>query len=194
MRRSAVQWKQHNKTSYMEQKNDFEVRIRENLRRYLLEQGLIDERMPECPDVEDKWREVGEAYLPDGVREYGAWPTVSLGWMMFVGMALARLWDTDWENCGSRTDLYTSLRDARGYDSMDDHIMEDVLALEEDSRKKTSALVAECAGRTDSMLRHENIEPGTPEAFRAYVACLHQLYLMGMAVELKALGYRMTKA
>lgn len=194
MRRSAVQWKQHNKTSYMEQKNDFEVRIRENLRRYLLEQGLIDERMPECPDVEDKWREVGEAYLPDGVREYGAWPTVSLGWMMFVGMALARLWDTDWENCGCRTDLYTSLRDARGYDSMDDHIMEDVLALDEDSRKKTSALVAECASRTDSMLRHENIEPGTPEAFRAYVACLHQLYLMGMAVELKALGYRMTKA
>lgn len=194
MRRSAVQWKQHNKTSYMEQKNDFEVRIRENLRRYLLEQGLIDERMPECPDVEDKWREVGEAYLPDGVREYGAWPTVSLGWMMFVGMALARLWDTDWENCGSRTDLYALLRDARGYDSMDDHIMEDVLALDEDSRKKTSALVAECAGRTDSMLRHENIEPGTPEAFRVYVACLHQLYLMGMAVELKALGYRMTKA
>lgn len=194
MRRSAVQWKQHNKTSYMEQKNDFEVRIRENLRRYLLEQGLIDERMPECPDVEDKWREVGEAYLPDGVREYGAWPTVSLGWMMFVGMALARLWDTDWENCGCRTDLYASLRDARGYDSMDDHIMEDVLALDEDSRKKTSALVAECAGRTDSMLRHENIEPGTPEAFRAYVACLYQLYLMGMAVELKALGYRMTNA
>lgn len=194
MRRSAVQWKQYNKTSYMEQKNDFEVRIRENLCRYLLEQGLIDERMPECPDVEDKWREVGEAYLPDGVREYGAWPTVSLGWMMFVGMALARLWDTDWENCGCRTDLYASLRDARGYDSMDDHIMEDVLALDEDSRKKTSALVAECAGRTDSMLRHENIEPGTPEAFRAYVACLHQLYLMGMAVELKALGYRMTKA
>lgn len=194
MRRSAVQWKQHNKTSYMEQKNDFEVRIRENLRRYLLEQGLIDERMPECPDVEDKWREVGEAYLPDGVREYEAWPTVSLGWMMFVGMALARLWDTDWENCGCRTDLYIMLRDARGYDSMDDHIMEDVLALNEDSRKKTSALVAECAGRTDSMLRHENIEPGTPEAFRAYVACLHQLYLMGMAVELKALGYRMTKA
>ena len=159
----------------MEQKNDFEERIGEDLRRYLLAQGLIDERMPECPDVEDKWREVGEAYLPDGIREFGAWPTVSLGWMMFVGMALAKLWDTDWESYGSRTDLYVFLRDAR-------------------SRKKMSALVAECAGRTNSMLRHENIEPGTSEAFRAYVACLHQLYIMGMAVELKALGYRMTKA
>ncbi len=178
----------------MEQKNDFEERIGEDLRRYLLAQGLIDEHMPECPDVEDKWREVGEAYLPDGIREFGAWPTVSLGWMMFVGMALAKLWDTDWESYGSRTDLYVFLRDARGYDCMDDHIMEDVLALDEDSRKKTSALVAECAGRTNSMLRHENIEPGTPEAFRAYVDCLHQLYIMGMAVELKALGYRMTKA
>lgn len=100
----------------MEQKNDFEERIGEDLRRYLLAQGLIDERMPECPDVEDKWREVGEAYLPDGIREFGAWPTVSLGWMMFVGMALAKLWDTDWESYGSRTDLYVFLRDARGYD------------------------------------------------------------------------------
>ncbi len=49
------------------------------------------------------------------------------------------------------------------------------------------------SGRTDGMLRHENIEPGTPEAFRAYLACLHQLYVMGMAVELKASGYRMIK-
>ena len=37
----------------MEQKNDFEERIGEDLRRYLLAQGFIDERMPECPDVED---------------------------------------------------------------------------------------------------------------------------------------------
>ena len=31
------------------------------------------------------------------------------------------------------------------------------------------------------------------EAFRGYVAALHQLYLMGMAMELKRLGYHMTK-
>ena len=54
-------------------------------------------------------------------------------------------------------------------------------------------LVADTAERTYAALRHQHIEPGTPEAFRAYVACLHQLYLMGMALELHHLGYHMTK-
>ena len=31
------------------------------------------------------------------------------------------------------------------------------------------------------------------EAFLAYVACLHQLYLFGIAVQLKRLGYHMTQ-
>ena len=31
------------------------------------------------------------------------------------------------------------------------------------------------------------------EAFNGYVACLHQLYLMGVAMQLKRMGYHMTK-
>ena len=33
----------------------------------------------------------------------------------------------------------------------------------------------------------------TKEAFNAYVACLHQLYLFGAAMQLKRMGYHMTK-
>ena len=31
------------------------------------------------------------------------------------------------------------------------------------------------------------------EAFNGYVACLHQLYLFGTAMQLKRMGYHMTK-
>ena len=31
------------------------------------------------------------------------------------------------------------------------------------------------------------------QQFLAYVACLHQLYLFGVAVQLKRLGYHMTQ-
>ena len=31
------------------------------------------------------------------------------------------------------------------------------------------------------------------EAFNGYVACLHQLYLFGAAMQLKRMGYHMTK-
>ena len=51
----------------------------------------------------------------------------------------------------------------------------------------------ECASRVNNALRHQNIESGTKEAFNAYVSCLHQLYLFGAAVQLKRMGYHMTK-
>ena len=33
----------------------------------------------------------------------------------------------------------------------------------------------------------------TKEAFNGYVACLHQLYLFGAAMQLNRMGYHMTK-
>lgn len=171
--------------------SNFESRLRDDLTGYLLSQGLLDEQLPQCPDVEDKWKEIGEEYLPDGIREFSDFPIVSLGWMMFLGMAIANYWDSDWADYGSREHLYVAIRDARGYDRMDEYILEDVLRLDAVARGRLSAAVGECASRVDGMLRREPLEPGSPEAFRAYIYSLRQLYAIGMAMELKRLGYRM---
>lgn len=180
----------------MEEKNeiyDLEQKFRQDLHQYLLGKSLVDERLPEAPDIEERWAAIGESYLPDGMREFGAYPTVSLGWMMFVGMAVAKYWDTDWELYSKVGDLYKYLRDQRDFDHMDDYILEKVLLLGEEERNAMSRVVGECASRSYSMLLHQHLEPGTPAAFQGYVSALHQLYLMGMAVELKRLGYHMAK-
>ena len=135
----------------------------------------------------------GESYLPDGMREFRDYPTVSLGWMMFVGMAIAKYWDTDWELYSKVDDLYKYLRDQRDFDHMDEYVCEKVLLLDEEQQATMAKTVGECASRTYNLLCHRHLEPGTSEAFRAYVAALHQMYLMGMAMELKRLGYHMTK-
>ena len=122
-----------------------EEKIKQDLHQYLQSQGKVDERLPECTDIEDKWQSIAEAYLPDGIREFNAYPTV-----------------------------------------------EDVLHMKGKGLEELNNLVAECASRTNSNLHHAHLEPGTPEAFKAYVACLHQLYLMGAAVQLKRMGYHMT--
>ena len=75
---------------------------------------------------------------------------------------------------------------------MDEYIREDVLLLKGDSYTATEKLVGECASRVYNALLHQRIEPGTKEAFNAYVACLHQLYLMGAYIQLKRMGYQMT--
>lgn len=166
--------------------------IKEDLKNYLLSKGKIDERLPECPDIEGKWEEMAQAYLPDGIRKFNAYPTVSLGWMMFLGMAMAKFWDEDWEKYGAMPNLYEWIRAHRGFDCMDEYILEEVLNMKGKGREELNDLVAECASRTNSKLIHEHLEPGTREAFNGYLACLHQLYLMGAAVQLKRMGYHMT--
>jgi len=172
----------------------FEKSIHDRLGRYLLDKDAIDNRLPEAPDIEDRWEQICTAYLPDGVREFNNYPTVSLGWMMFIGMAIAHMWDEDWDMYSRFTDIYKSiLLKGRGYDCMDEYICRDILKLRSDDEIRVSTLAGDSATLVHSALMHEGFEPGTPEAFNAYVRCLHQLYYFGAAVELKRLGYHMTK-
>ena len=198
--------------------NEFEDKLHDDLHQFLLSMKEVDERLPECPDVENKWESIAKTYIPDGIREFQDFPSASLGWMMYIGMAVAKLWDTEWEVMEQREqsdacinsaesrqnstegqiyskldDLYAYLRDKRGYDSLDEYIREEVLQLTGVDYTALEKLVGECASRVYNALMHQRIEPGTKEAFNAYVSCLHQLYLMGAAMQLKRMGYHMTK-
>ena len=172
---------------------NFEEQLRNDLHQFLQTLQEVDERLPECPDVEEKWEAIAKAYIPDGIREFTDYPSVSLGWMMYIGMAVAKMWDVEWEIYSKIEDLYVYMRDKRGYDAMDEYIREEVLLLEGEAYSALEKLVGECASRIYNALRRQNIEPGTKEAFNGYVACLHQLYLFGAAIQLKRMGYRMTK-
>lgn len=170
----------------------FEDKVREDLVKFLQKKEALDEHVPECPDVEEKWGEIARSYMPDGAREFKDYPVVSLGWMMLMGMAMAYYWDTDWEKHSARKDYYEALRDMKGYDNMDEAVVENLLGYAGEAAEKVTELVAECASRVYSLLSHEHVEPGTEAALGSYVAALHQLYLAGMAMELNALGYHMT--
>lgn len=170
----------------------FEELVRNDLISFLQHKEALDEKVPECPDVEEKWHEIGRSYLPDGIREFKDYPVVSLGWMMFIGMAMAYYWDTDWEKYSKETDFYEKIRDMKGYDNLDEAVAQDILGYEGEKAEEIIDKVAECASRVYNLLTHHHIEPGTDVAFGCYVAALHQLYLAGMMVELNALGYHMT--
>lgn len=164
-----------------------------NLHRFLLKREAVDERLPECPDVEGKWPPIAEAYLPDGAREFSNYPVASLGWMMFIAMAVTKFWDVDWEKYDKIEDLYLYLSDQRGYDNLDEYILDEVLDLHGADAEQMQELVGDCAERVKRDLYALDVEPGTVDAFKAYVTCLQVMYRMGMAVQLKAMGYHMTK-
>lgn len=192
----------NNNKEYLEK---FEQRVGNMLANYLRERKRIDgnnlvggamgcELTSLMPDIEELWQKISIAYIPDGVREYNGYPLVSLGWMMYIGMAVAHIWDSDeWEKFSKIDDQYVSLRDQRGFDCMDEAIREDVLCLTGDAYKAEESLVGNCAQMVKNLLSHEQIEPSTPLAFHAYVCCIHQLYLYGAASELHRLGYKLSK-
>lgn len=171
---------------------EFEDKVRRDLISFLQKKEALDEHVPECPDVEEKWSVIARAYLPDGAREFKDYPVVSLGWMMLIGMAMSFYWDTDWAKYSSNDNFYEELRDKRGYDNLDETVVEGLLGYAGEAAEKITELVAECASRVFSLLSHEQVEPGTEAALGCYIAALHQLYLAGMAMELNALGYHMT--
>lgn len=170
----------------------FELIFKKDLNEYLRSHDKVDERFPEAPDLEELWDNIAQTYLLDAMREFNDYPTVALGWIMYVGMAVAKYWDEDWEVYSKVENLYVYLRDKTDFDHTDDYIREKVLLLSKAEADELERLVGECAARTYSQLRRLHVEPSTPEAYHAFVAALHQLYLFGVAVELKALGYRMT--
>lgn len=171
----------------------FEETLHKDLHQYLSAMHEVDERLPECHDIEEKWEPIARSYIPDGIREFQDYPSASLGWMMYVGMAIAKMWDTEWEIYSKIDDLYAYIRDKRGYDRMDEYIRSEMLLLKGDGFTATEKTVGECASRVYNALMHQHLEPGTKEAFNGYISCLHQLYLMGAAMQLKRMGYHMTK-
>lgn len=177
----------------MAKTDKFEETIHKNLKQYLSGTGQIDDRLPECPDVTDRWPAIGNSYIPDGAREYRDYPVASLGLMMYIGMAVAKLWDDEWKIYSQIEDLYLYMRDKRGYDALDEYICEEVLMVRGEAAERLSQVVGECAARVNADLMREQIEPGTKEAFDAYVTCLRQLYLFGMAMQLKRMGYHMER-
>ena len=171
----------------------FENQLHQDLHQFLLSMKEVDEQLPECPDIEDMWEPIAKAYIPDGIKEFNEFPSASLGWMMYIGLAVAKFWDEEWETYSNQDDLYIYMKNKRGYDAMDEYIREDVLLLSGVDYDVLEKLVGECASRVYNALRHQNIESGTKEAFNAYVSCLHQLYLFGAAMQLKRMGYNMIK-
>lgn len=172
---------------------NFEETIAEDLRGFLSVMGRLDEHFPEMPDIEEKWQSIAEAYMADGIREFANYPVASLGWIMYVGMAVAKYWDAEWEIYGNLQNLYGYIRDKRGYDELDEYVREEVLMMGTEDREEIEVIVGECAQRTLTRLRRAGFEAGSKDALLGYVACLHQLYLMGAAMQMKRMGYRMVK-
>lgn len=171
----------------------YEQDLMQNLLKLLTGMKRLNGQLLSSPDITDKWEQVAPPYLADAVKEIAKYPTVSLGWAMYLGMAVAHFWDGDWEFYGNKENLYEYLRDIRGFDYMDEVVRGNILGLEGAAFDELEKVVQSCSQQALDNIRHEQIEPQSPMAFHVYVRSIKVLYELGAAMELKALGYKFEK-
>lgn len=166
----------------------YEKVLEEGLVKICKSSTLLGDELLLSPDIEEKWEEFIKDYVADAVENYNEFPEAAIAWAGFLGMAVAHHWDEDW--LAHKGDKYTSYYGSRGWDDMDEHILGDVLHLDEKDGKFYSDMLSSCALATLALIRHEKVEAQTADGFYILVRSYGVLFRIGAALELHRLGYK----
>lgn len=173
--------------------NRFEEKQEQELLRLCTSYGMLEKVLLTTDDINEKWQEIRPEYLADAVEQVQDYPTVSVAWAAYLGMALACGWDADWEVYSKAS--YQAFYGEQGFDDMDEHIVQKLLGLELDAPETVALeeMIRRCAQTTVTLIRREQIEPGSVMAFHVFVRACDVMFRIGEALELKRLGYKFEK-
>ena len=171
----------------------FQERLEKEMLRICTDAGMLEGILLRSEDIDQKWKELAPEYIADGVKEIAAYPTVSIAWAGYIGMAVACWWNRDWKRLKDQP--YSVLLGPNGFDDMDDHILKDILGLlpEGKQAQQITAVMQSCAQTAVTFIRQEQIEPQSKRAFYVYARAVQVMFSVGAAVELCRLGYEMKK-
>lgn len=146
-------------------------------------------------DLDGVWDRIVPEYMVDAVPNVAQYPLVAIAWAGYIGMALAHLWDKDWSVVTGADDAYALLRSPRGFDEMDEYIVEEIMGyrLESDTAKRLEDLMRALAETALAQIRHEEIEPQSKMAFHVFARTVWAVFHVGASCELYRLGYKWEK-
>ena len=173
--------------------NRFEEKIQGELLRICTSRGMLSGTLLATDDVTDRWDVLAPEYVADAVGQIADYPTVSVAWAGYLGLAVAHGWDTNWEAC-VRTD-YKQYYGEQGFDDMDEHIVQHILGLtlESEEATKIEDMMRSCAHMAMTLIRREQVEGQSTKAFYIFARTAKVLFRIGAALELRRLGYRFEK-
>ena len=184
-------------TTIMEENTQYYDTYEENLLREVLRMctslGMLDGELLASEDIDQKWKEWAPEYIAEALPEVNAYPDFAIACAGYAGMAVAHWWDTDWGR--NHSAKYETLHGPRGFDDMDEHIVQNILRLQLDSieAKQIMNILLCCAQKATTFIQHEQIEHQTVKAFHIFARTVRVMYKIGSALELKRLGYKFQK-
>ncbi len=173
--------------------NNFEQKLEQELLKICTAQGLLDGTLLASDDIDDRWKVLAPEYIADAIPQIRDYPTVSVAWAAYLGMAVANGWDCNWDLYFHAE--YRSYYGPQGFDDMDDNIVNNVLGITSESQaaKRLESVVRQCGETTVTFIRNEQIDPQTPTAFHIFARACKAMFRIGAAIELKRLGYKFEK-
>ena len=174
--------------------SQYEHRLQDSLVSLCSAYEMMGGKLLENDDIDCKFTDtLAQPYLADAVREFRAYPEAAVAWAGYLGMAVAKIWDVDWQAYQAVT--YRDLQGARGFDDLDEHIVSQVLgyALDSEPARRIADMLSNCAVEALTMIRHEHIEPQSPRAYEVFARTVQVLYRIGASMELFLLGYHLER-
>ena len=174
--------------------SQYERRLQDSLVSLCTAYDLMGGVLLENDDIEEKFIEaLAQPYLSDAVREYRQYPEAAVAWAGYLGMAVAKVWDADWQ--AYQQVSYADLQGPRGFDDLDERSTTQVLGYELDSEpaRRIADMLSNCAVEALTMIRHEHIEPQSPRAYYVFARTVQVLYRIGASIELFLLGYKLER-
>lgn len=171
----------------------YENNLLQEMLRVCTSLGMLDGELLNSEDIDQKWKEWAPEYIAEALPEVNAYPEFAIACAGYAGMAVAKWWDDDWGR--HHGEAYESLHGPRGFDDMDEHIVQNILGLSLDSveAKQIVNIMLCCAQKAVDFIRHEQIEAQTVKAFHIFARSVKVMFRIGAALELKRLGYKFHK-
>ena len=181
----------------MEENSKYFDTYEENLQREILKMctslGMLDGELLNSEDIDHKWKEWAPDYIAEALTEVNSYPEFAIACAGYAGMAVAQWWDQDWGRHHSAA--YETLHGSRGFDDMDEYIVQNVLglSLDSDDAKQIMNILLCCAQKAVTFIQHEHIEAQTVKAFHIFARTVKVMFRTGAALQLRRLGYKFHK-
>ena len=171
----------------------YEEKLQQEILKMCKSLGMLDNELLSSEDIDQKWKEWAPEYIAEALPEVNSYPEFAIACAGYAGMAVAQWWDEDWSRHHGET--YESMHGPRGFDDMDEHIVQNILKLDLNSSeaKQLMNILLCCAQKAVTFIRHEQIEAQTVKAFHIFARTVKVMFRTGAAIQLRRLGYKFHK-
>ena len=172
---------------------NFEKALSEQLIKMLSDKNLLGGYTFEVEELGQMWHKCAPDYMADAVPQIADYPLAAIAWAAYFGAGAAVMWDK--QKIADDENLYLRLRDARGFDEMDEYVAYLMLdnGIKQPDIDRVEDALRSAAMAAETAIRKEGIEPQSVMAFHIFARVVKIFFVLGLSVALHLMGYKYEK-